>query len=65
MNLLGDEFTSIGFPIVHVPLVLEETIRHVRSIEYVHCLLDLNVYNMISISKVTINGESEGTQSKK
>ena len=48
MIFLGDELTNIGFPIVHVPLVLKETIRHVCSIEYVHCLLDL-ICMMISV----------------
>ena len=48
MIFLGDELTNIGFPIVHVPLVLKETIRHVCSIEYVHCLLDLICMNGIS-----------------
>ena len=48
MIFLGDELTNIGFPIVHVPLILKETIRHICSIEYVHCLLDLIWMNGIS-----------------
>ena len=40
-NSLGRTLTTLRFPIFHGPLFMKETIRHVCSIEYVHCLVDL------------------------
>ena len=57
--ILSDELTTIGFPIVHEPLTLKKTIRHICSIEYVHCLLGL-IYIMYQVEEET----RDETQSK-